>query len=201
MGECDETEVSGSARRFVLHKNQTAGVHYDLRLEVGGAMKCWAIPRGPSLDSSEKRLAVRTEDHPLELASFEGPTFRNDYGSGTVIIWDRGLYRSAGDFASSMREGRIHLELLGEKLKGGWLLVRMPRKRGRENWLFWKEEDEFARGPGGRDILVEQPRSVVSNLTVEAMSIRELSSLERRKGKPDEENGAPRSRSFLAPDG
>src|ERR1041385_1790739 len=128
-------EPAGTVRRrkkaaaaglsFVVQKHAARRLHYDFRLELGGVLKSWAIPKGPSLDPGEKRLAVHVEDHPLEYGSFEGEIPQGEYGGGTVVIWDRGQWIPRGDPEASYREGKLKFELRGKKLRGGWVLVRM----------------------------------------------------------------------------
>jgi len=141
----------GKARQFVVQKHAARRLHYDLRLEHDGVFKSWALPRGPSLDPSQKRLAVEVEDHPLEYGSFEGTIPAGQYGGGTVQIWDRGTWvPSARDVSHALAEGRLSFELHGKRLRGGWALVRMrdSGSRARRNqWLFIKQRDMEAR-PG-----------------------------------------------------
>jgi bifunctional non-homologous end joining protein LigD len=131
---------------YVIQKHDASRLHYDFRLELDGTLKSWAVTRGPSLDPSQKRLAVRVEDHPIEYADFEGTIPEGNYGAGTVIIWDRGTWEPIGDPHKGLREGKLVFELHGERLKGRWALVRMHTKRDekRENWLLIKEVDEYA---------------------------------------------------------
>lgn len=124
------TEPKGSrARRkgnsFVVQKHDATQLHYDLRLEMDGVLKSWAVTRGPSLVTGEKRLAVHVEDHPLEYGDFEATIPKGEYGAGTVILWDRGQWSPVGDAAKGYAKGHLEFELQGEKLLGGWHLVRM----------------------------------------------------------------------------
>lgn len=142
-------------------------MHWDLRLEHGGVMWSWAVPRGPSLDPKERRLAVRTEDHPVEYASFEGAIPEGEYGAGTVLLWDRGTYRPLGDPDQMLARGHLRFELEGAKLHGRFHLVRT--RRG-DDWLLIKSEDEHA-APGHGDALVrEATRSVASGRTLEEIA-------------------------------
>ncbi len=145
---------------FVIQKHDATRLHYDLRLEIDGVLRSWAVTRGPSLDPADKRLAVHVEDHPLEYGDFEGTIPKGEYGGGTVIVWDRGTWTPVGDPHKGYAKGHLEFELDGEKLAGRWHLVRMQKKPGekRENWLLIKGEDEFARTDG--DILEERPESV-----------------------------------------
>ena len=115
-----------SARwQFVIQKHAASRLHYDFRLELDGTLKSWAVPKGPSLDPSDKRLAVHVEDHPLDYADFEGVIPPKQYGAGTVLLWDRGTWSSIGDPRSGYRRGRLKFRLFGRKLQGAWNLVRM----------------------------------------------------------------------------
>ena len=117
---------------FVIHKHAATRLHYDLRLEHGGVLWSWAVTRGPSLDPGEKRLAVRVEDHPLEYGGFEGTIPKGEYGGGTVMLWDRGTWEPLDDPHEGLKEGKLHFRLSGERLKGGWALIRMPPRRGKK---------------------------------------------------------------------
>ncbi|WP_366657663.1 DNA ligase D [Fodinicurvata sp. EGI_FJ10296] len=172
-------EGAASGNGFVIQKHAARRLHYDLRLEMGGVLKSWAVTRGPSLVPGEKRLAVHVEDHPLEYGDFEGTIPKGAYGAGTVIVWDRGTWapvaRTAGKSApkpeAAYKKGHIEFELSGEKLGGRWHLVRMagkPREK-RENWLLIKGEDDDARTADDPDILSERPESVKSGMTIEAV--------------------------------
>jgi DNA ligase D-like protein (predicted 3'-phosphoesterase) len=132
---------------FVVQKHDARNLHYDFRLEIGGVLKSWAVPKGPSLDPSVKRLAVLTENHPLEYAKFEGTIPEGEYGAGKVSLWDRGKYfnkrlRKQGvkklDMEGSFRDGLIEIELKGHKLKGGWALKKLQK----DNWLLIKMNDD-----------------------------------------------------------
>ncbi|MBN8997982.1 MAG: DNA ligase, partial [Rhizobiales bacterium] len=155
------SEPSGEAagtpgHRFVVQKHEATRLHYDFRLELDGVLKSWAVTRGPSLDPSEKRLAVRTEDHPIDYATFEGVIPAGQYGAGTVIVWDHGDWEAVGDPHRGLDAGKLTFILHGERMKGEWALVRMKggRSRGdetRENWLLVKADD--AEADRRRDIL------------------------------------------------
>lgn len=147
---------------FVIQKHDATRLHYDLRLEMDGVLKSWAVTKGPSLVPGEKRLAVHVEDHPLEYGDFEGTIPKGEYGGGTVIVWDRGSWTPVFDAHRGYAKGHLEFELHGEKLGGRWHLVKMqgkPREK-RENWLLIKAEDEVARAEGDADILEERPESV-----------------------------------------
>ncbi len=153
---------------FVIQKHAARRLHYDLRLELDGVMKSWAVTRGPSLVPDEKRLAVHVEDHPVEYNAFEGVIPKGEYGGGTVMIWDRGTWAPDGDVHKAYAKGHLTFDLAGEKLKGRWHLVRMRRKENdrNENWLLFKAKDAAARGPKEPDILEEMPLSVVSGRSI-----------------------------------
>jgi bifunctional non-homologous end joining protein LigD len=154
----------GKGNRFVIQKHAARRLHYDFRLELDGVMKSWAVTKGPSLVPGEKRLAVHTEDHPIEYNSFEGTIPQGEYGGGTVMIWDRGHWIADGDPHKGYRKGHLDFALEGEKLRGRWHLVRMNRRTGesKEPWLLIKARDEEAREANDPDILEQEPLSVVS---------------------------------------
>ena len=139
---------------FVVHKHDATRLHYDFRLEYEGVLKSWAVARGPSTDPADKRLAVRTEDHPLDYATFEGTIPEGQYGGGTVMLWDFGTWEPIGDPKKGFKSGKLKIHLEGDRMKGDWALIRMKPKSGekRENWLLIKEHDDFATD-GGSDLL------------------------------------------------
>jgi bifunctional non-homologous end joining protein LigD len=157
---------------YVIQKHAARRLHYDLRLELDGVMKSWAVTRGPSLVPGEKRLAVEVEDHPIAYNKFEGTIPQGEYGGGTVMIWDRGRWQPENDPHKGLAKGHLAFTLDGKKLHGGWHLVRMHRRPGekRDNWLLIKQHDEAERAAGDRDILEEAPRSVVSGRTIEEIA-------------------------------
>jgi bifunctional non-homologous end joining protein LigD len=157
---------------YVIQKHAARRLHYDLRLELDGVMKSWAVTRGPSLDPGEKRLAVHVEDHPIEYNSFEGTIPQGEYGGGTVMIWDRGRWIPEGDPHKGYAKGHLDFLLEGKKLHGRWHLVRMRgRDRDRhENWLLIKGRDDEARGGRGGDILEQQPLSVASGRSMDEIA-------------------------------
>ncbi len=156
--------ASTKGHAFVIQKHDARRLHYDLRLELDGVMKSWAVTRGPSLVPGEKRLAVQVEDHPIDYNKFEGTIPAGQYGAGTVMIWDRGKWLPDDNPHKGLRKGHLAFHLDGKKLRGGWHLVRMRRRRGekRDNWLLIKQHDEEARGELDKDILEQMPRSVAS---------------------------------------
>ncbi|HEX3498417.1 MAG TPA: DNA ligase D, partial [Stellaceae bacterium] len=151
---------------FVVQKHAATRLHYDFRLELGGVFKSWAIPKGPSLDPREKRLAVHVEDHPLDYGDFEGVIPKGQYGGGTVLLWDRGTWQPEDeDPEAAYRKGSMKFTLNGEKLHGKWALVRMGGKAAREkreNWLLIKETDDIARPGSGAALVDDNPLSVAS---------------------------------------
>ena len=154
--------------RFVIQKHDATRLHYDLRLEVDGVFKSWAVTRGPSLDPRDKRLAVEVEDHPLDYGDFEGTIPKDEYGGGTVMLWDRGFWVPEGDKSveTMLRDGDLKFTVAGEKLKGSWALVRMANDKfggKRTNWLLIKHRDEWARA--AQDVL-KKDRSVASGRTM-----------------------------------
>jgi bifunctional non-homologous end joining protein LigD len=160
------------APRFVVQKHAATRLHYDFRLEHAGVLLSWAVPKGPSLDPRERRLAVRVEDHPLDYAAFEGTIPEGEYGAGAVIVWDRGTWQPHGDPAEGLRRGKLEFELDGEKLHGRWTLVRMNADRERsngakQNWLLIKGRDEAARTGGEAEIVERLPKSVGSGRTID----------------------------------
>lgn len=153
----------GASLSFVIQKHAARRLHYDFRLELDGTLKSWAVPKGPSLDPADKRMAVHVEDHPLAYGGFEGVIPAGQYGAGTVIVWDRGEWVPHGDPAKGYREGKLKFELRGHKLQGSWTLVRM-RGKGQERqepWLLIKERDEAARPAAEYDVVEAEPGSVV----------------------------------------
>ncbi len=181
---------------FVIQKHDATRLHYDLRLEMDGVLKSWAVTRGPSLVTGEKRLAVEVEDHPLDYGDFEGTIPRGEYGGGTVIVWDRGRWSPIADAAKGLAKGHLEFELEGEKLRGGWHLVRMHGRPGekRTNWLLIKAEDAFGRDETAPDILEESPLSVKTGRDLADVageepgwSSKTKGPLRKRKAKPEPE--------------
>lgn len=131
---------------FVVQEHHATHLHYDFRLEMDGVLKSWAIPKGPSLNPDEKRLAVEVEDHPLDYADFHGTIPKGQYGSGEVYIWDKGTWQVDGDPKVGFKTGKLEFTLKGKKLKGHFVLVRMPAKsNSKHNWLLIKLKDEEAK--------------------------------------------------------
>ena len=167
---------SGKKLAFVIQKHAASHLHYDLRLELDGVMKSWAVPKGPSLDPSVKRLAMQVEDHPIEYNTFEGTIPKGEYGGGTVMLWDRGTYTYGGsdpDPVDGLRrgyqKGDFKFVLNGKRLKGSWVLVRTRRDdRGKAQWLLIKHRDEYA-APGS-DVTAEHQTSVATRRSMEEIA-------------------------------
>ena len=169
-GETSGVQPS-SHLRYVIQKHAATRLHYDFRLEWNGTFHSWAVTRGPSLDPADKRLAVEVEDHPLDYGDFEGTIPKGQYGGGTVMLWDRGYWAPEGDPDKMLAKGDLKFVLEGEKLHGGWVLVRMRRDRTggkRNNWLLIKHRDKYARAGKGEAIL-DKDRSVASGRAMKAI--------------------------------
>ena len=159
-----EVVASGDELSFVIQKHAARRLHYDFRLELDGTLKSWAVPKGPSLDPHDKRMAVQVEDHPLSYGSFEGTIPEGHYGAGSVIVWDRGTWVPLGDPRKGYREGKLKFELKGEKLHGGFTLVRMKSRENERQvpWLLIKEHDDEARSASEFDVIEALPDSVLA---------------------------------------
>jgi DNA ligase D len=178
------------ANRFVVHKHHATADHYDLRLEMDGVLKSWAVPKGPSLNPADKRLAVQTEDHPLDYIDFEGVIPDDEYGGGPMIVWDIGVWAPMEDPEASLEKGAFKFRLSGEKLKGGWMLARLKPKENEEkiNWLLFKERDQAASTTG--DILMDRPESVKSGRNIEELVTKPRAAAKRVAPKPGKAPGA-----------
>lgn len=159
------TSKGSDAPSFVIQKHNASSLHYDVRLEVDGVLKSWAVPKGPSTDPSEKRLAIATEDHPLDYAGFEGVIPEGEYGAGTVLIWDRGTYENITEkedglrpMAEALEAGHVLVRLRGEKIAGGYALQRIDDVK--DQWLLVKLDDDDA--DARRNPVSTEPLSVVS---------------------------------------
>ena len=198
---------------FVIQKHAARNLHYDLRLELDGVMKSWAVPKGPSLDPAVKRLAMEVEDHPIEYNKFEGTIPQGEYGGGTVMLWDRGTYSYGGSDPDPMEglrrgyaKGDLKFVLNGKRLMGSWVLVRMRRDRpGKAQWLLIKHRDEYAvpesdvaadnltsvaTGRSMEEIATGRSRVWTSNRPVEQKGIRLLQALKGAKPKTAKRAGA-----------
>lgn len=169
-----DARASGNGNSFVIQKHDASSLHYDFRLEIGGALKSWAVPKGPSTDPGEKRLAVRTEDHPLDYARFEGTIPEGEYGAGTVLIWDRGRFDNITekegeivDAEKALDDGHFLFRLHGEKLKGRYVLQRFRREE-QEQWLLIKMDDGAA--DARRNPVSTEPCSVASGRSLADIS-------------------------------
>ncbi len=193
------TSKSTAQLQFVVQKHAASHLHYDLRIELDGVLKSWAVPKGPSLNPSQKRLAMQVEDHPVEYAQFEGIIPQGEYGGGTVMLWDRGFWQPIDDAAAGLAAGALKFELHGEKLQGRWMLVRRGgRNSGNQerHWFLFKENDLFARPK--TDVTAESPLSVVTGRDLEqiareailpvasdaAVKLAKATSLKSRASKP-----------------
>jgi bifunctional non-homologous end joining protein LigD len=158
-------------RIFVVHEHDASRLHYDFRLEINDVLVSWAVPKGPSMNPADRRLAVRTEDHPIEYADFEGVIPEGQYGAGTVMVWDKGTYEGEGDLSpeEQLARGEIKVVLEGKKLRGGFVFLRpgghFSERTGKKNWLLIKHRDEFA-DPSWR---IDNPRLDRSVLTGRAL--------------------------------
>ena len=162
---------TGPALAYVIQKHDASHLHFDLRLEVDGVMKSWAVPRGPSINTSVKRLAVQVEDHPIEYNTFEGIIPKGEYGGGTVMIWDRGSWRFGGEdpdpqrgIREGLRLGKLEIVLEGRRLRGAWVLVRTGKQGSKPQWLLIKQRDRHAGD--GPEPVERFTRSVVTRRTM-----------------------------------
>ncbi len=166
-------KVKSSKNGFIytIQKHKAKTLHYDLRLEMSGILKSWAIPKGPSTNPADKKLAIPTEDHPLDYAYFEGNIPEGHYGAGTVIVWDRGRYMNFKDNISmekALEQGKLEVFIEGQKLKGAYVLLRTGKKNDpKARWLFIKMKDKYA--DGRRNPTSTEPQSVISGKTIEDM--------------------------------
>jgi len=161
-GKSQKTANSQHELLYVIQKHRASQLHYDFRLEWGGVLLSWAIPKGPSLDPSVKRLAMQVEDHPVEYGNFEGTIPEGEYGGGTVMVWDNGQWiPESDDVAAALEKGDLKFTLMGKKLHGSWVLVRTHGfgSRPEKSWLLIKHRDKYA---SEKDVVAEEPRSVVS---------------------------------------
>ena len=164
--------ASAPGHLFVVQKHAATRLHYDFRLELGGVLKSWAVPRGPSLDPAEKRLAVQVEDHPLEYGAFEGIIPQGEYGGGTVMLWDQGTWEPEGDPEKDLPRGKLAFTLHGQKLRGSWALAQMKDRDGNptKNWLLIKHKDAAAMAEKKYRIVEAQPLSVATRRSLEEIA-------------------------------
>src|SRR6187431_2197898 len=163
------TTKSG-ALRYLIQKHAASHLHYDFRLELDGVLLSWAVPKGPTLDPSVKRLAVQTEDHPLEYGGFEGSIPAGEYGGGTVMVWDRGTWEPDGDPKRAYEKGHLSFQLHGQKLSGGWHLVKTKRAGQKQNtWLLFKDKDAAAQA-GDTSLLEENAKSALTGRDLKSIA-------------------------------
>lgn len=177
FSKTQEPKDSGNANSdgdqiFVIQKHQATNLHYDFRLEIDGVLKSWAIPKGPSTDPDDKRMAIPTEDHPMAYAKFEGNIPEDQYGGGTVMIWDQGTYKDVSNDSESIskayKNGVMEIYLSGQKVKGTYSLVRMDSGNQEGNWLLIKKDDKDA--DARRNPVSTQNKSVVSDRTIKEIA-------------------------------
>lgn len=195
--------LGAKAARFVIQRHDATRLHYDLRLELNGVYKSWAVTKTPSLDPSVRRLAVEVEDHPLEYGTFEGTIPEGEYGGGTVQLWDRGLWLpQGGDAVRALEKGHLKFVMNGERMKGGWVLVRMhdepkkPGRRVRHNWLLIKEHDDYASSKNG-DALAKEVTSVKTGRTLDEIAARKRAA--KRKTAALKSAGSKKKRARRSP--
>ena len=163
----------GEARSFVIQKHAASHLHYDFRLEMEGVLKSWAVPKGPSFDPADKRLAMQTEDHPIDYGDFEGIIPAGQYGGGTVLLWDQGTWEPVEDPHQGLRAGSLKFRLMGKKLQGRWALVKIKGRDARDDarsWLLIKEKDDHVRPSGEWSVVEERPESVTTGRTLEEIA-------------------------------
>lgn len=180
----------GAALLYLIQKHQATHLHYDFRLEWNGVLLSWAVPKGLSLDPSVKRLAMQTEDHPIEYGNFEGVIPAGEYGGGTVMLWDTGTWvPDDPDVDASLRKGELKFTLHGVKLKGSWVLIRtrgFSKNQRRSSWLLIKHRDQYA---SSKDITAEMPKSVSSGRLLTVIAQEEGGDVEKaKKGDPGNHN-------------
>lgn len=184
--------AQGGGAQFVVQKHAASRLHYDFRLEWDGALLSWAVTKGPSPDPGERRLAVRTEDHPLDYGTFEGTIPEGEYGGGTVMLWDRGTWVPRGDVAEGLEKGKLKFDLQGARMQGGWALIRMRGGETRENWLLIKERDDYADDDA--DALTEgHARSVKTGRSMDAIA-QGRKERDMPKDTPDRNKARPKFR-------
>lgn len=189
----------GKGWSYVIQKHDATRLHYDFRLELDGVLKSWAVTRGPSMDPKQKRLAIRTEDHPLDYGGFEGIIPAGNYGAGTVMLWDRGTWEPIGDPHDGLERGKLAFTLRGERLRGRWALIHMRGKGERQQpWLLIKEVDDLA--DPRRDVLAEFQTSVATDRDLDAIAANRRSRAHGRTKPTARHSGAEDTRHARAPD-
>lgn len=186
---------SPDARIFVIQQHHARAMHWDFRLELDGVLLSWAVPKGPSYDPKDKRLAVHVEDHPIDYAGFEGVIPEGEYGAGKVIVWDRGTWEPITDPHAGLAKGDFKFRLAGEKLVGGWVLVRLKPRPGekRDNWLLIKERDDMVRPSAEFDVTRDMPLSVISGVRVDDVDSAPTPATPQPTPTPPAEKPAPTS--------
>jgi bifunctional non-homologous end joining protein LigD len=155
--------ANGGKLGFAIQKHWARRLHYDLRLELDGVLLSWAVPKGPSYDPKEKRIAIHVEDHPVDYAGFEGTIPEKQYGAGTVIVWDQGTWEPVGDPHAGLKEGKIVFRLHGQKLAGLWELVKIAKPGDKQDaWMLFKKRDEWARPLDEYDVIQALPDSIAT---------------------------------------
>lgn len=198
QGDYNSTEPK--ALTFVVQKHAARALHYDFRLEFSGTLKSWAVPKGPSLDPSIKRLAVQVEDHPLSYAGFEGTIPQGQYGAGRVIVWDKGTWQPDTDPRKALQTGKLTFRVYGEKLTGRWHLVRTHRKNTKQQqWLLFKDNDSAAREAKEYDITDQRPESVLSGETIGKPTHSSSGDKRKIKTSPDSKTSASSKKNTSLP--
>jgi bifunctional non-homologous end joining protein LigD len=191
-----KSKKSSSKRIYVVQKHRATQLHYDFRLEWAGTLLSWAVPKGPSLDPSVKRLAMQVEDHPIDYADFEGVIPADEYGGGTVMVWDIGTWEpEIPDVDEALRKGDLKFQLFGKKLQGSWVLVRTRGfgSKSKPSWLLIKHRDAYA---SDEDITVEKPKSALSHRLLADIARDSGGNVEQAAtGDPASGDGAPSTRS------
>ena len=201
-GRATKKRGPARGRSFVIQKHAARRLHYDFRLEHDGVLKSWAVPKGPSLDPADKRLAVEVEDHPIDYGDFEGVIPKGQYGGGSVLLWDRGTWQPKGDADEGLRRGKLEFDLDGEKLHGRWLLVRTGNDGGKPQWLLRKLADDAAQPGAAGAIVEERPESVETGRTIEEISKHppRVWRSDRAKGPAIDPSKIPNARRGALPD-
>jgi bifunctional non-homologous end joining protein LigD len=173
---------AGPKLAYLIQKHDATRLHYDFRLELDDVLLSWAVTKGPSLDPTDKRLAVRTEDHPISYGAFEGTIPKGQYGGGTVMLWDEGTWEPQDDPRAGLKKGHLSFVLYGQRLKGAWDLIRMHGDQKRENWLLIKKKDDEAKANGAASTFLEDLGfSVTSGRSMEAIAAGEAPAKKKRR--------------------